>query len=218
MRHPAASSDRPRAKRLTPPARRAQILAAALKVFGREGLRAATHAAVASAAGVAEPTVFSYFQTRVELERAVLDEVARFLIEELVEPMHRRSEPASEILEDTLVSFAACVDTHPDHLRVWLEWSTAIRDDLWLLYLEFQTRVVRHFKAAIERGQRDGTLPNALGVDDAARVLVGVGHMIALMKFAGNPQTDIQHLVHSLVQGYVARDADRRASLDIGAP
>lgn len=156
--------------------------------------------------------MFLYFPTRVELEREVLNEVARFLIEELVEPMHQRDQPVAEILENTLVSFAACIDTHPDHVRIWLEWSTAIRDDLWPLYLEFQARVVTHFKTTIRRGQRERTLPHALGVDDAARVLVGLGHMIALMKFAGSPQDDIQHVVHSLVHGYVTRDADRRAA------
>ena len=209
----ADPAERPRAKRLSPVVRRAQILECALKVLGRDGLRAATHASVAAAAGIAEPTAFLYFPTRVDLERAVLDEVARFLIEELVQPMHQRNQPAAEILEICLISFAACIDTHPDHIRIWLEWSTAIRDDLWPLYLKLQARIVTHFKTVIRRGQRECTLPPTLGVDDAARVLVGLGHMIALMKFAGRPQADIAHVVHSLVHGYVARDSDRRASL-----
>jgi TetR/AcrR family transcriptional regulator, hemagglutinin/protease regulatory protein len=201
----SGSGVRVRAKRLTPDARRAQILECALAVFARDGLSNATHAAVAVAAGVAEATVFVYYASRTELERAVLNEVARFLLEDIVAPIHHQDAPAAETLEKTLVTFAACIDSHPNHARVWLEWSTAIRDDLWPLYLEFQSQVVDHFKAVIKRGLRDEGWPNTLVTDDAARVLVGLGHMIALMKFAGQTQAEIRRLVHSLMQGYIAR-------------
>lgn len=119
---------------------------------------------------------FFYYPGHVDLERAVIDEVARFLIVELVAPIQQQVKRAAEILENILIGFVACIDTYPDHARVWLEWSTAIRDNLWPLCLEFQARMVKYFKATIERGKREATLPSARGVDDTARVLVGLRH------------------------------------------
>jgi TetR/AcrR family transcriptional regulator, hemagglutinin/protease regulatory protein len=203
---PTSTTERVRAKRLAPDARRAQILDCALAVFARDGLSNATHASIAAAAGVAEATVFVYFPTRGELERAVLSEISRFLLEDIVAPLHNADEPAAAILEKTLVTFAACIESHPHHARVWLEWSTAVRGDLWPLYLEFQKQVIDYFRATIKRGLRDQVLFNALATDDAARVLVGLGHMIALMKFAGSTQAEIQRLVHSLMQGFITQE------------
>ena len=199
-------AQRPRARRLTPDARRAQILDCAIKVFARRGLSSATHADVAVEAEVAAATVFFYFPTRTELERAVLDVVARFLIDEVVVSNDTRDEAAPLLLEKIMLAFAASIESHPHHSRVWLEWSTAIRDDLWPLYLEFQERVLQAVRNTIGRGKRKGELPAHLHTADAARVLVGLGHMIALMKFAGSPQREVEHIIASLVQGYVARE------------
>ena len=61
------SRRRPRAPRLAPEARRAQLLASAMRVFARRGIAAARHAELASEAGVAVSTTFAYFPTREEL-------------------------------------------------------------------------------------------------------------------------------------------------------
>jgi AcrR family transcriptional regulator len=68
----------PLRRRLSPGARRAELMACALAVFARRGLGEARHAEIAAEAGVSVATVFVYFPTREALVDAVLDEVDGF--------------------------------------------------------------------------------------------------------------------------------------------
>ena len=86
------------ARRLNPAARRAQLLACAMQVFARRGLGAARHAEVAATAGMSVATVFVYFPTRELLVKAVLDEVARFIHDDVLVPIQRDEVPAPEVL------------------------------------------------------------------------------------------------------------------------
>ena len=102
------------------------------------------------------PTVFAYFRTREELCGAVLDAIAGFY-EDMADSYHRSDRPAARALLDNMLAFAASVDNHPDHARILLDWSTAIREDVWPLYLEFYDRMVKRLEATIRRGQEEGT-------------------------------------------------------------
>ena len=104
------------------------------------GIGRASHAEVARAAGVSVATVFNYFPSRENLVDQILTHVNEFLSEMV------------EIVDDTAIfgarspvrmmsTFADAANTDPDMIRVWLEWSTSIRDDTWPKYLEFQERV-----------------------------------------------------------------------------
>lgn len=195
---------RRRARRLPPEERRAQLLACALQVFARRGLGEGRHAEIAAAAAVAVPTVFFYFPTREELVTAVLAEVGRFIIEEVVAPLQTRPEPAPKVLTATALAFAEFIETHPDHARIWLDWSTAIRDKVWPQYLDFQERVIAMLATTIVRGQHEGYFSADLDVDDAARLLVGSAHMIAQMKFTRREPAKVEHFVKSLIDGFAA--------------
>ncbi len=193
---------RPRAQRLPPAARRSKLLEAALHVFARRGLGAVRHVDVAEQGGVSASTVFVYFPTREALRDAVLDEVARFLIE-MSEEIHARSEPAPELLLALTRAFARSVETHPDHARVWLDWSTAIRDAVWPRYLELQERIVARIAEIIRRGQREGDLPAGLDAENDARLIVGSAHMIAQMMFTHQPPEQVDRFLRALVTAAV---------------
>jgi TetR/AcrR family transcriptional regulator, hemagglutinin/protease regulatory protein len=190
---------RPRARRLLPAERRAQLLTCALRVFARRGLGEARHAEIAKEAGVAVPTVFFYFPTRNELVSAVLDEVERFYIE-LAEQAHRRDLPAQQILLQHAVAFAESVDTHPDHARVWLDWSTAIRDEVWPRYIDFQGKLVRILEKTIRRGQRKGTFAADVDAEDAALLGFSAAHMVAQMKFLRRAPEKVERFMRAVVR------------------
>ena len=59
--------------------------------------------------------------------------------------------PLPQILQDLAATYADS-DTHPDHARVVLKWSTAIGKDGWPRYLELQQRVVGMLTEAIAQG------------------------------------------------------------------
>jgi AcrR family transcriptional regulator len=66
------------------------ILAAAIEVFGERGLSAAT-SAIASAAGVAEGTLFTYFKTKDDLVNAVYRTIKLDLADAMMSGFPRRA-------------------------------------------------------------------------------------------------------------------------------
>ena len=193
-----------RAARLSPAERRAQLLTCAVRAFADVGVGRAGHADVANLAEVSVPTVFVYFPTREALIAAVVDEVERYIVEDVLTPTQHLSEPVPDLLVETGLAFTEAVGTHPDYARVWLDWSTAFRDDSWPRYLRFQERVCNVLKATVMRGKRDGTLARDLDADDAATLLVGSAHMLAQMKFMGREPAQIARYMRTLVDAFRA--------------
>jgi len=169
-----------------------------LAVFARRGLAGAHHAEIAAEAGVAVSTVFVYFPTREALVGAVLDEVERFLLD-MAERAHSATGPSAQIFRTHVAAFAASVDTHRDRARVWLDWSTAIREDVWPRYLAFQERIIAILAATIERGQREGEISLKVDPEDDARLIVGAAHMITQMKFTDQPAAKVDHFIDTVL-------------------
>jgi len=189
---------RTRAPRLDQEQRRAELLQCAIRIFARRGLGAGRHAEIAREAGVSVPAVFFYFPTREALVRAVLEEVARFLTG-MAEEIHASDLPATEIVMRHARTFVASVDTHPHYARVWLDWSTAIREEVWPLYLGFQERMVALIAKTITRGGGGNQRRRTADAEDNARLIVGSAHMLAQMKFARMPPAKVDHFLHILI-------------------
>jgi TetR/AcrR family hemagglutinin/protease transcriptional regulator len=204
------SSSAQRRSRLEPGARRAQLLDCALAVFARDGLGRANHAAVARAAGVSVATAFHYFPSREELLDAVLKEVESFFVG-LASEIHARDATLPEILVAHGEAFLGAADAHGDYVRVWLDWSTAIRESVWPRYLEFQERLIAIVAASVERGRARGQVPADVDAEDTARLFVGNAHMAALMKFAPNSGLDLNHLVRRAVTALLVSAPTRAA-------
>lgn len=190
---------RTRARRLSPTERRTQLLTCAVRVFARRGLGEARHAEIAKEAGVSVPTVFFYFPTRADLVDAVLSEVERFY-RAMADKIHSQPFPAPQLLLSHGFAFADSVDTHPDYARVWLDWSTAIRDEVWPRYLTFQSYVVKVLEKTIRRGQRAGEFASDIDPEDNARLMFGSAHMIAQMKFTQQAPEKTERFLHTLVR------------------
>jgi TetR/AcrR family hemagglutinin/protease transcriptional regulator len=200
---PKAIAKRRRARALQRPERRALLLKCAIRVFARRGLGGARHAEIAREAKVAVPTVFFYFPTHAALVREVLEEVARFFLD-MTERMHRTDRPAPEIVVEHGRVFADAMVTHPDYARVLLEWSTALREEVWPLYLQFHEQNIRIIAATITRWRRetgrDYDEDAQEDADDSARVIAATGYVVAQMKVARMPSERIERFLHTLVR------------------
>jgi TetR/AcrR family transcriptional regulator, hemagglutinin/protease regulatory protein len=172
-----------------------------MRVFARRGLGGARHSEIATEAEVSVPTVFFYFPTREALVKAVLDEVGRFLTDMTVE-IHGAHRPAPDIILAHTKAFADSVDTHPDYARVWLDWSTAMRAEIWPLYLEFQENIVGIIANTIRKWQRERGRSDEEAEDDA-RLIVGSAHMIAQMKFTRCSPEKVEHFLRTLVRSAI---------------
>lgn len=170
-----------------------------MRVFARRGIGSARHAEVAQEAGVSVPTAFVYFPTRADLVDAVLGEVSRLVVG-ITDAVHAVEGPAPARILAHAEAFADAVDAHPDHARVLLNWSSAVREDVWPTYLEIEERIVRTIAATLERGQREGSIAGDVPPEDGARIAVGAGLMIAQMKLSGRPAPQVARFVDSLVR------------------
>ena len=202
----ASPRARKRAPRLPPTERRAQLVASALRVFARLGLGATRHADVATEAGVSLPAVFHYFPTREALVGAVLDEIERFYLVMMQDAVRAT---AGTTARDTLLAhglaFARSVDTHPDHARVWLDWSTAVRDQLWRRYLVLSRQVDRGVTATIRRGKSDGSVAADVVPEDAARLFVAAAYAVVQMRLAEPSNAKVERFLASAVRAVVGR-------------
>ncbi len=196
---PKAIAKRRRARPLDRPERRALLLKSAIRVFARRGLGGARHAEIAREARVSVPTVFSYFPTHEALVREVLEEVARFFLE-MTERVHNTDRPAPEIVVEHGRVFADAMVTHPDYARVLLEWSTALREEVWPLYLQFHENNIRIIAGTIRRWRRETGRDHDEDAEDSARVIAATGYVVAQMKVARMPSAKIERFLQTLVR------------------
>ncbi len=112
MSHPAiAPGSRRRPSRLTPAARRQQILDTARRLVGSGQIRQISVEAVAEHAGVSPGLLFHYFGTQRKFRQAVIEEIARDLLDQ-IEPDPALS-PVQQ-LHAGLETFIAHVAHHPE--------------------------------------------------------------------------------------------------------
>lgn len=193
--------------RLTPQARRAQLLDCALAAFAEHGVARATHSHVAERAGVSVPAVHSYFRTREDLVAAVLGEVETYLIE-IVSRSLGDAKPVHEALEALAVNFSRDAKEKPDMIKVWLDWSTGVRADVWPRYMDVLDRLHEIAEKILERGKREGVIPPALNVKAAARTYLGGGHTVALMQFSGARPREFDAVIDHLVRSAMGLGLD----------
>jgi TetR/AcrR family hemagglutinin/protease transcriptional regulator len=174
------------------------------------GLGRTAHADVAKLADVSSATVFSYFRTRSLLVQEVLDNVARYY-EDMADRFHQPTRPAPRALLEHAVAFATSVESDPDHARVVLEWSTAIRDESWPRFLQFQEGILRRCIETIRRGQADGTIDREVEPETAALMIVGSSWMVIQMSFTRWPAERVQRFVLGQLRGALGADALARA-------
>jgi len=189
---------RKRATRTSPELRQAQLLACAMKVFARLGIGRAVHADVAREARVSVPTVFSYFPTGDALKIAVVTEIDRFLVL-LVNTATRNTADSEDRLKSILRAFAEAVESHPDYLKIWMDWSTVIAEPTWSKYEAFQDHILDAFATLIERGKAEGTLRADLNAIIGAHMIMGAGHMIAQMIFRHRDAQLIDEFIDNVV-------------------
>ena len=190
---------RKRAERLQPEKRRKQLLECAIREFARSGIGAAVHADVAREASVSVPTVFQYFATSEILITEVITEVERFLLKILDETIGTTGS-STDTIRAVLLGFANAVDTYPDYIKIWMNWSTIIDGPTWPSYIKFQDRVLAKFETLIQQGKSAGEVHKEIDPTMGAHLIMGSGHMIAQMKFRHRDDAMVDRFIQSLIE------------------
>ncbi len=206
----SASSSEPRARRrrLPPDERRAQLLEIAIDDYADRGLGAARHAEIAERAGVAVSTVFAYFETREALVDAVLDEVAGFFLKS-AERIHGQEKSCVAVLRDVGDAFVRFLETHRSRAIVWLEWGSAVREDVWPRYRAATERIVAITRRTLERGQQEGSVAPDADTESLARLFASSSQSIARLQLGEVDADTVARFQETVLRAIVREDALR---------
>ena len=116
--------------RLSPEKRKEQLLNFALDVFARRGIGRAGHADIADMANVSVATVFNYFPTREALVEEVLTQVEQYF-KAMMDENLASDQPFEQQLTAICYHLIEEVVEQKDWLKVWFEWSTSVREEIW---------------------------------------------------------------------------------------
>jgi TetR/AcrR family transcriptional regulator, fatty acid metabolism regulator protein len=153
-------------------ARRRQILAAAIRIFAEHGFFASRTRDIAAAAGVAEGTIYLYFEGKDDLLlTAFREKVAEFSAS--VAPLLEMPEPFPERLRRVIEMQFMNIEAEPELATVLL-METRLTSRF---YGEPVRDVLRTYASAIDgllrRGVQEGALRSNLDIPLARRILIG---------------------------------------------
>lgn len=180
--------------------RQKELLLIGVDMFANRGILRATHADIASEAGLSVPTVFSYFNSRSTLVDSVLTEVDSFFITLLKNSAKHNH---SLLARDRVINMVKdCVDvrySNPSYIVVLIAWSAMIYDPVWNKFQKFFEKAIRIFSRELELGKGDGSVPMTLDTKEAATIIVGETNMIAMMAFSVRKKQKLELFVSHYV-------------------
>ncbi len=172
----------PPRKRLNPEARKQQLLNAAIDLFAEKGLGEAKHADIARRVGVSTAATFVYFPTREALLACVVEEIGLFFLA-LFDDIAAQGGEAPHILKQLAEKTLALEESHPNHIRVWLDWSTRFDKEMRHSYLHYQNQVLSRISELLWVHENNIKRENR----DDARILLSACQALSMMKLDGEP-------------------------------
>ncbi|GLQ19802.1 TetR/AcrR family transcriptional regulator [Algimonas porphyrae] len=166
-----------RRTRLSPEARRAQLLKTAIDVFAEMGIERAGHGDIAKRAGVSTPTVFNYFPTRDALVAAVLDRIEAN-VTDMFDRLPGQADDRRHRILQLANAFQRMVAQRPAETKTFLKWGVSFDPDIRPAYLAFQDRALDRLVATLPDNPSDPAQARA-----EARILLGASSLFAAMAF-----------------------------------
>jgi len=181
-------------KRLNPNERKQQLLQAAIDLFAEKGLGEAKHADIARRVGISTAATFVYFPTREALLASVVDEVGRFFLS-LFDEVEPHKDGAPEILKSLAYRTLHAEESHPNYVRVWLDWGTRFDDEMRDRYLGFQDKVLSKLSELLWACEDNISKENR----DDARILLSASNALTMMKFDGEPAEKLERFTEHTI-------------------
>ncbi len=119
----------PRGTRLPRPARRRQLLHAALEVFVANGYHAAAMDDIAERAGVSKPVLYQHFPSKLELYLALLDQHAESLVVRVREALASTTDNRLRVAASVAAYFDFVDGEGPDEGAFRLVFESDLRND-----------------------------------------------------------------------------------------
>jgi len=182
-------------RRLSPEARRKQLLHIGLKVFANLGLEGAGHANIAKAASVSTATVFNYFPTRSILTQELIWEIKAILNAEFKSMSDNwdfdSASPEARIYH-MASTYNKIIDEQPAVFKAFLMWSVSFNKELRREFIDFQDSILKQLRSLMGDSLRDKA---------HARILFGAANTLAMMRFDNYPAEELTNYVVALTKG-----------------
>ncbi|MCW8330520.1 TetR/AcrR family transcriptional regulator [Photobacterium sp. SDRW27] len=166
--------------RLSPEKRKQQLLDFALDVFARRGIGRAGHADIAEMANVSVATVFNYFPTREALVEEVLSQVENRFSLLLTECLDSDDKPLHDRLTCITHNLIDAVIEQQDWIKVWFEWSTSVRDEIWPQFIGDNKQSLKRIAEMFDQGIENQELNVGQSSDQLAWQLHGLCYVLYL--------------------------------------
>lgn len=181
---------RPRT-RLSPEKRKEQLLDIAIEVFSQRGIGRGGHADVAEIAQVSVATVFNYFPTREDLVDDVLNKVEEQFHQFVKDSISLELDVRSN-LHALLMNIIDTVHSDNKWIKVWFEWSTSTREEVWPLFLSThvnnQKVIYTMFAEGIERNE----VCNDHTPENLTKMLHGICYSVFIQANRNNTAEDLE--------------------------
>ncbi|AMG30207.1 TetR/AcrR family transcriptional regulator [Grimontia hollisae] len=185
--------------RLSPEQRKEQLLGYALEVFSKRGIGRAGHADIADIAQVSVATVFNYFPTREDLVDAVLKAAEIEFQQIITRHLYLGKNNVRNSLSFVTSALIDAALADEEWLKVWYEWSTSIREDIWPNFVEGKNVVLDLYTALFAHSIEEGALPERRSATELARLFDGVCYILYLQT---HQQPDKDALIRQ-ADGYI---------------
>jgi AcrR family transcriptional regulator len=179
----------PGSKRMTAEARKRQIVEVTLDLIAKEGLRGATMARIAAAAGIRQASLYTHFESRRAILLAALDVVYERIYASRQTPTEENSlERLRQMCDHHLELWATQGERH--HAHQLLEFVSGARSEGLLEILsEKHLASIEAYAKVVRAGQAEGKIPGQVDPDQVAWLITGwafagdVSHLLGFTKF-----------------------------------
>jgi TetR/AcrR family transcriptional regulator, hemagglutinin/protease regulatory protein len=199
-----------RAPQLTPSERKRQLTRCAIEAFAANGIGRANHAQVAALAGVAVPTVFTYFPTREDLVDGVLGEIETALVDIITTELYNPELTAFDKYLNLLSNYTIAMERDPDLVKVFLDWTTCFEQSLSQRFQKYQKKLISLLSEIVEQGRDNNEFETDVDSLDAALMIYSSANILAQIKFF-NYDIDLTHYLVALVSSVLHLKADEVA-------
>jgi AcrR family transcriptional regulator len=169
---------------MTAEARKRQIVEVTLDIIAEHGLRGATMARIAAAAGIRQASLYTHFESRRAILLAALDAVYERIYASRDTPSTENSlERLRQMCDHHLELWASEGEKH--HAHQLLEFVSGARSEgLREIIAQKHLESLQQFVQVVEEGQREGKIPAYVDPEQVAWLITG-------WAFAG----DVEHLM-----------------------
>ncbi|RKF15863.1 TetR/AcrR family transcriptional regulator [Alginatibacterium sediminis] len=189
-----------RRTRLSPDARKAQLLNNAVEVFAHRGIGRAGHADIAILAEVSVATIFNYFNTREDLVNEVLNEVEKQIISITEQSYAIEGSAFEKMIQHQNALIDAAYDV-PDLIHIYLEWSASVREDVWPRYTKLITKINESVQSNIAFGLKQSEIKTTL--NEASAAIVVNGALYLAVQHISNPEQPSRETVKATIHSYL---------------